>query len=842
MADHNLGTIRGTIQIDYDGAGIVRAIKDTDKAKDRMSTLEGASDKVLGAFGKFGQGALKVAAAVNLASNAGGLLVHTIGILGPILAAGLSTAPAIILGFASALVIAKVAVSGVGDAMKAAGEGGDKFDKAMKKLSPEAQNFVKAYQKTIPVLNGVKNAIQDAFFKNTAGAVKGVVSAVASLKPQAAGVSGALGFIVKDIVKFATSGKSIEGLRQILSGVTAFLLRMRGAIGPVVQAFIQLGAQASGFGGVVGGTLANALKAFAGFLKGIDIKALFEGAIPIIKSLAGTLANIGSIVSSVFGGITSDGSGAATILQVITGELAAFLKSAEGQSALAALGTALQAISTGAGQVFLALLNAIAPAIVALAPGITILAGQLTGALLAAINFLNPALQALAGFLSDNMGWVGPLAGAVLGLAAAYKVYATISGIVDTIKGLELIKLAQSTAAWIANTAAAVGNGVAVAASAVAGAAVATVAWIANTAAVIANGVAMAAQVVAMVAVKAATIAWTAVQWLLNAALTANPVGLIIVGIAALIAVIVLIATKTTWFQTIWHVVWGGIQAAAAAVASWFMGTIVPSFVAAFNQLRAVLSAIGNFFKSIWNGIKAATTAVFSFIVSYVRAQIAGVRAAIAGVAAVVGIVRNAFNNAKNAVSSAIGGVVSLVRSLPGKVASALGNLGSLLYSKGRSLVQGFISGIASMIGAVAAKAKSVVSAVTKFLPGSPAKEGPLSGRGYVLLRARRMMADFAQGIDDGAVRPAAAMMGAVVPMSRAIAPGGSGTTSGSSSAAPVATPAVSGQRSYSIAIGDKTFATLVVDALTGAPVEVSKAANEGARQNAWSGSGRQGR
>lgn len=52
--------------------------------------------------------------------------------------------------------------------------------------------------------------------------------------------------------------------------------------------------------------------------------------------------------------------------------------------------------------------------------------------------------------------------------------------------------------------------------------------------------------------VKVATVAWSVAQWALNVALTANPIGLIIAGIAALIGIIVLIATKTTWFQDIW--------------------------------------------------------------------------------------------------------------------------------------------------------------------------------------------------------------------------------------------------------------------------------------------------
>jgi hypothetical protein len=66
----------------------------------------------------------------------------------------------------------------------------------------------------------------------------------------------------------------------------------------------------------------------------------------------------------------------------------------------------------------------------------------------------------------------------------------------------------------------------------------------------------------------------TAAQWAWNAAQTANPIGLIIVAVGALIAIIVVIATKTTWFQDLWRVTWGGIKKAASAVGSWFKDTL----------------------------------------------------------------------------------------------------------------------------------------------------------------------------------------------------------------------------------------------------------------------------
>lgn len=53
------------------------------------------------------------------------------------------------------------------------------------------------------------------------------------------------------------------------------------------------------------------------------------------------------------------------------------------------------------------------------------------------------------------------------------------------------------------------------------------------------------------IAVKVATVAWTAAQWLLNAALTANPIGLVVVAIAALVAGLILAYQKSGTFREI---------------------------------------------------------------------------------------------------------------------------------------------------------------------------------------------------------------------------------------------------------------------------------------------------
>lgn len=121
---------------------------------------------------------------------------------------------------------------------------------------------------------------------------------------------------------------------------------------------------------------------------------------------------------------------------------------------------------------------------------------------------------------------------------------------------------------------------------------------------IVGNTIAMAAHVVWMGIVKAATVVWTGVQWLLNAALDANPIGLTVIAIAALVAIIVLIATKTDWFQKLWHAAWGGIKTAAEDVWHWLEkvpGWIETAFGKVASGISAPFRAAFNFVSDAWN-------------------------------------------------------------------------------------------------------------------------------------------------------------------------------------------------------------------------------------------------
>jgi phage-related minor tail protein len=232
---------------------------------------------------------------------------------------------------------------------------------------------------------------------------------------------------------------------------------------------------------------------------------------------------------------------------------------------------------------------------------------------------------------------------------------------------------------------------------------------------------------------------WAGTQWLLNAAMSANPIGLIVIAIIALVAGIIYAWRNSETFRKIVIAAWNGIKAAGSAVFGW-LGTYVPM---------------------VFEKVKAVAMVVWGFISGYIRMQINIVLGIVRGVIAVYTFFRDAFNRANSAVVGAVSSLIGYVRGVPGRILGALGNVGGLLYNAGRQVIQGIINGIRSMLGALGNIMSEAMSKVAGFLPGSPVKTGPLRvlNDGYAGRQIGHMIVG---GIDDVAPRLQAAVSGAL--------------------------------------------------------------------------------
>lgn len=168
----------------------------------------------------------------------------------------------------------------------------------------------------------------------------------------------------------------------------------------------------------------------------------------------------------------------------------------------------------------------------------------------------------------------------------------------------------------------------------------------------------------------------TAAQWAWNAALNANPIALVIIAIAALVAGLVWFFTQTELGREVIGKVWAAIQIAIAVAKDWILGTALPAILRAWDAL--------------WTGTQKVFTAIKGWILNRV-ADIVGVAVRI--IAFKDQVVAN-FEAMKAAVILKVTQFVDNVKALPGRILDAIGNLGSLLLDKGRNLVEGLWNGI----------------------------------------------------------------------------------------------------------------------------------------------------
>jgi hypothetical protein len=112
-------------------------------------------------------------------------------------------------------------------------------------------------------------------------------------------------------------------------------------------------------------------------------------------------------------------------------------------------------------------------------------------------------------------------------------------------------------------------------------------------------------------------------------------------------------------------------------------------------------------------------------------------------------IVRFFTDDMPSGFKKGVKGITDEVLALPGKLIRALGDIGRLWFNAGVKLVQGFGEGFSYAWDAFMGIVDRHIKQLTDWLPGSPAKRGPLSGQGWTYRRGQSMVKDFASGIQD---------------------------------------------------------------------------------------------
>ncbi len=478
-----------------------------------------------------------------------------------------------------------------------------------------------------------------------------------------------------------TSGKAMTGDLRMLAGrglpVFTWLQEATGKTGEEFQKFVEDGGvsaemfrdavakniagAAQNMGGSVRGSLSNLKASFSRF--GAELSGpIFAGLKPLAIGLTGVFDSVTTAIKPIMADLTAK---VGPWAEQMAAKMKAWADNGGVEKIVAWFGQlrdTIAGLTAGGGS---GTMQQIADSAKQLAPALQNAGPALSGLGDAAKTFgqsmmqigpevltgvLVPALQVLAGalkFVADNASWAVPVIGglvlAIGGMSAATKTLLPIFSAMNN--GLKLINaplimaqnaairaqaaaMTQLTTALGANTVAATTN---------------TVAGNANAATTIRGRIAALASAAAQKAVAIGTAAWTGAQWLLNAALTANPIGLVVVAVAALVAGIIYAYKHSETFRNIVQAAWTGIKTAALAVVSWFTDTAWPALqrvwegigagwnwlvttaqeVGAgirdrFNQVvdffKGLPAAISNAAKGMWDGLKTGLVEALRWI------------------------------------------------------------------------------------------------------------------------------------------------------------------------------------------------------------------------------------
>jgi len=188
-------------------------------------------------------------------------------------------------------------------------------------------------------------------------------------------------------------------------------------------------------------------------------------------------------------------------------------------------------------------------------------------------------------------------------------------------------------------------------------------------ASLVVQGVGWTATAIGVTAYSVASKVAAAGQWLLNVAMEANPIGLVVIAITALVGGLILAYNHSATFRAIVTAAFIEIKRVVSDVVDWFKGPFVNFFKAAFNDVKNAVSAVVDWFINLPNLISQNWDHL-------------------------VGFFRDLWGKVTSAVSTGIDNTVSFVEGLPQRIAYGLGHLAGTLVRAAIDGWAGFTHGL----------------------------------------------------------------------------------------------------------------------------------------------------
>lgn len=290
------------------------------------------------------------------------------------------------------------------------------------------------------------------------------------------------------------------------------------------------------------------------------------------------------------------------------------------------------------------------------------------------------------GFLADHLD---TLARILPGLVVAFAAYKTAQAASQVIS---IAQLPITAAQVVANLALARANGQLAAQMAITNGAenVSMLTRARTTIATIAKTVAEKAAAVASKAMAAG-------QWLLNAAMSANPIALVVIAIAALVAGLIYAYKHSETFRNIVNAAFTMVKNVVGAVVGWF-GKWVP----------AVFGAVVGLVKGYINVYRTVIVTAFNVVKTVITTVMNAIKSVVGGI----------WKGVTNLISSGATTIVNAVKGIPGKIGALATSFGNV----GKKLIGAFVNGLKNASGIISGIAGNVWNAVRSLLNGAIGK------------------------------------------------------------------------------------------------------------------------
>ena len=706
-------------------------------------------------IGKAGMAAVAVG---GLAGPLVAVSAQALAAAGSMAALGAAMAPSAIMAAGMAVGVLKSAFSGMGDAINA--ESVEDFNKAIEGMPPAAQEAAGALRGLKDQMSELGDAVSQSFWENFTNI--GDLSAVlAPLQASMTALAADMGQATSGLVGFVSQGVGLEAMTTMLDHAQTAGSNLSYAFAAVAKGLVAVGAAV---GPVLGDMTAKieqmatawSERMVAGFQDG-SLQQYFSDAVTKVQEFWGVLQQVGSIVGAVFSAMNAAGAPfLGTIGQAITAT-EQWVTSAQGMEALTSfftnMTTAVGVLLPVIGQLATIIGTTVAPAIAdfvtALGPGLQAamdglgrglqviapfasVVGSALGSVLSAVAPLLPVLaplipllggmakafQMVQGVLPVVSTLLGGLSWPIVAISAAVGMlvaaFAQTPGAMEQLQGAfgRLMEALQPIMDVLMQVVQQIIAALMPAFQALIPIVIQIVDFVAQLLPII-------APILQIIGQLAATIISALVPIIMALLpLISTVIGVLSQIVAALMPIVMAILNVVAAFARLLGTILTFVAQALAAIVG-FVAGVIGGFL---RMVGTVVSAIVNFVGQVltWIG-NLVSRGVQKF--------------------------QEMWDRTSSAFSNGISRAVSFVSQMPGRVMSALGNVGSLLVNSGRALIQGFINGIKSMVGAVADAARGVVKKARDFFPFSPAKKGPFSGRGYTTFSGKALATDFAGGI-----------------------------------------------------------------------------------------------